>query len=121
MVAQLQQPGYQAFLRYACPAWHPGATAPPGDNIELCPRAVLGTYDDHDYGVNNLNRRLPSKHLYKQVRGQGRAQGQGAGGLRGGSGDEEAPSACLSRLAPPHPTPHFLAPTGLLGRAGRAA
>lgn len=52
---QVQQPGYQAFLSYACPGFDTHAdlavlTVPPGDDLEACPRPVLGVYDDHDYG-----------------------------------------------------------------------
>ncbi|KAI7841581.1 hypothetical protein COHA_004751 [Chlorella ohadii] len=71
MVAQVTQPGYQAFLRYMCPRWESaavgGGPVPPGDDLSACPRPVLGTYDDHDYGINNFNRRLPNKQLFKQV------------------------------------------------------
>lgn len=74
---QVGQPGYQKFLRYMCPGFDgEGATVPPGDDLEACPRPILGTYDDHDYGVNNLNRRLPSKHLFKQAGGAGWAGGR---------------------------------------------
>lgn len=71
MVAQVHQPGYRAFLRYSCPGHEAatgGAMVPPGDDLAVCPRPVLGVYDDHDYGVNNFNRRLPAKHLFKQAR-----------------------------------------------------
>lgn len=44
-----------------------GEMVPSGDDLSACARPVLGTYDDHDFGVNNLNRRLPQKHLFKQV------------------------------------------------------
>lgn len=72
MMAQVLQPGYQAFLRYACPGFdgHVSGAAvsvPAGDDLEVCPRPVLGVYDDHDYGINNFNRRLPSKHSMKQI------------------------------------------------------
>jgi alkaline phosphatase D len=78
MVAQVSQPGYQAFLRYACPGFDDDASpaggggggaalVPAGDDLAVCPRPILGVYDDHDYGANNLNHRLPSKHLLKQV------------------------------------------------------
>lgn len=72
MVAQVQQPGYQAFLRYACPGFDSAAdgaslSVPAGDDLEACPRPVLGVYDDHDYGINNFNRRLPNKHAMKQI------------------------------------------------------
>jgi alkaline phosphatase D len=80
MVAQVSQPGYQAFLRYACPGFDDaspagagGGTAlvPAGDDLAVCPRPILGVYDDHDFGANNLNHRLPNKHLLKQVGRQG--------------------------------------------------
>ncbi|PSC67028.1 Clavaminate synthase isoform B, partial [Micractinium conductrix] len=85
MVAQVQQPGYQAFLQYACPGFDapgsggpggggggalpPGAavTVPAGDDLSVCPRPILGTYDDHDYSISNFNRRLPNKHSMKQI------------------------------------------------------
>ncbi|EFN59092.1 hypothetical protein CHLNCDRAFT_137864 [Chlorella variabilis] len=54
MVAQVHQPGYRAFLRYSCPGHEAatgGAMVPPGDDLAVCPRPVLGVYDDHDYGV----------------------------------------------------------------------
>lgn len=55
---QVQQPGYQAFLRYACPGFDAHAdgeplTVPPGDDLAVCPRPVLGVYDDHDYGAHS--------------------------------------------------------------------
>lgn len=43
MVAQVQLPGYQAFLQYACPGFDvSGASVPPGDDLEACPRPILG-------------------------------------------------------------------------------
>ena len=82
MAAQVSQPGYRAFLRYACPGFDDaspgggggGAWVPAGDDLTVCPRPILGTYDDHDYGANNMNRRLPNKHLLKQVGRRGWAR-----------------------------------------------
>ena len=68
---QVLQPGYQAFLRYACPGFNATGVdrrVPTGDDVSQCPRCtVLGTYDDHDSGANNDNRRLPGKHAVKQA------------------------------------------------------
>lgn len=65
--------GYAAFLEYMCPgSLALGLFPPPGRDATICPRPILGTYDDHDYGWNNGNRRLPRKDAAKQVRSRTR-------------------------------------------------
>eukprot|EP00200_Dunaliella_tertiolecta_P004176 CAMPEP_0202341118 /NCGR_PEP_ID=MMETSP1126-20121109/2261_1 /ASSEMBLY_ACC=CAM_ASM_000457 /TAXON_ID=3047 /ORGANISM="Dunaliella tertiolecta, Strain CCMP1320" /LENGTH=624 /DNA_ID=CAMNT_0048931911 /DNA_START=143 /DNA_END=2017 /DNA_ORIENTATION=- len=70
MARQVNSPGYRAFLEYMCPghgdkSQHP---APPqGSSPSVCPRPVLGVYDDHDWGWNNGNRRLPRKTEFKNL------------------------------------------------------
>jgi len=61
-------PGYQAFLEYMCPgATAESSTVPLGGDPSECQRAILGVWDDHDYGWNNGNRRLPNKQAFKQL------------------------------------------------------
>lgn len=66
--AQLEHPDYVRFLRYMCPAWQPhGLFGPDGADPALCPRTILGTWDDHDYNWQDGNRRLPRKEAQKQL------------------------------------------------------
>ncbi|CAM9750791.1 unnamed protein product, partial [Phaeothamnion confervicola] len=65
---QLRNPEYNQFLDYMCPNARPaGLFPPPGADPLLCPRPILGTYDDHDYGWDNGDRRLPQKWLFKAM------------------------------------------------------
>ena len=58
--AALSSPGYRSFLEYMCPGNAKlGVFPPPGTDPEVCPRPILGTWDDHDYGWNNGDRREP--------------------------------------------------------------
>jgi alkaline phosphatase D len=41
-----------------------GRWPPAGGDPAVCPRPVLGIYDDHDFGWNNGNWRLPDKDRY---------------------------------------------------------
>ena len=64
----LQNAPYNVFLDYMCPASRAlGYYPPPGTNPAMCPHAILGIYDDHDFGWNNGNRRLPHKEVYKSM------------------------------------------------------
>eukprot|EP00955_Chlamydomonas_euryale_P045434 353152-Chlamydomonas_euryale.AAC.1 len=57
--AQVRLPGYRAFLEYMCPGSAARPHWPPaGSDPAACPRPVLGTYDDHDFGWNNGNGRM---------------------------------------------------------------
>ena len=39
------------FLEYMCPGQREKEAAPPlGMDPRVCPRKIMGTYDDHDYG-----------------------------------------------------------------------
>ena len=53
-------PNYRSFLEFMCPGSTTSAAQfpAPGSDPTFCPRAVLGTYDDHDSGWNNGNDRL---------------------------------------------------------------
>ncbi|KAL4859501.1 hypothetical protein ACK3TF_000601 [Chlorella vulgaris] len=47
MVAQVLQPGYQQFLRYSCPGFDvSGSAVPPGDDLSVCHRPIVGIYLD---------------------------------------------------------------------------
>ena len=57
-----------AFLEFMCPgALAEGYFPPPGNDRSVCPRPILGTYDDHDFGWNNGNRREPDKKRVKDM------------------------------------------------------
>jgi alkaline phosphatase D len=59
---------YNQFLDYMCPAAREqGLFPPPGTDPTVCTRPILGTYDDHDYGWNNGNERLPNKDEFKTM------------------------------------------------------
>ncbi|KAG2486941.1 hypothetical protein HYH03_014440 [Edaphochlamys debaryana] len=45
----------------------PGRFPPVGTDPTSCPRPIFGVWDDHDYGWNNGNRRLPNKAEYKRM------------------------------------------------------
>ncbi len=45
----------------------PGSFPPRGADPEYCDRAILGIYDDHDFGWNNGNGREPSKREFKNM------------------------------------------------------
>ena len=58
----LRNPEYNEFLDYMCPAARGlGITPPPGTDSALCPRPILGTWDDHDFGWNDGDGRLENK------------------------------------------------------------
>jgi hypothetical protein len=66
--AQLTHVDYAHMLEYMCPGYLAAGRFPPdGSDSHVCPRPVLGTYDDHDFTWNNGNGRLPHKQLAKQV------------------------------------------------------
>lgn len=57
---------YMAFLDYMCPgSFAHGYFPPPGTDKSVCPRPILGVYDDHDFGWNNGNHRQPDKQEFK--------------------------------------------------------
>jgi len=65
---QLRNTEYSAFLEFMCPKYlTKGAHPPAGTDARICPKAIIGTYDDHDYAWNNGNTRLPSKHIAKGI------------------------------------------------------
>lgn len=67
-IKALEDDSYNAFLEYMCPAaMSEGLFPPPGYDPRYCERQIYGIYDDHDYGVNNMNRRLPDKGFYKEM------------------------------------------------------
>lgn len=64
----LRNAPYTRFLDYMCPkALALGYFPPPGHDPEVCERAVLGIYDDHDFGANDGNAREPSKRVFKNL------------------------------------------------------
>eukprot|EP00611_Tribonema_gayanum_P005967 TRINITY_DN151_c0_g1_i3.p1 TRINITY_DN151_c0_g1~~TRINITY_DN151_c0_g1_i3.p1 ORF type:complete len:494 (+),score=147.18 TRINITY_DN151_c0_g1_i3:660-2141(+) len=64
----LQNTEYKTFLDYMCPgAAAQGRYPPPGTNLEVCPRPVIGTWDDHDFGWNDGNALHPRKAAFKQL------------------------------------------------------
>eukprot|EP00241_Pyramimonas_parkeae_P003592 CAMPEP_0114237380 /NCGR_PEP_ID=MMETSP0058-20121206/7357_1 /TAXON_ID=36894 /ORGANISM="Pyramimonas parkeae, CCMP726" /LENGTH=654 /DNA_ID=CAMNT_0001349413 /DNA_START=109 /DNA_END=2073 /DNA_ORIENTATION=+ len=68
MEAQLQHRDYQQMLEYMCPGYLASGNFPPaGGDPQVCPRPILGVYDDHDFTWNNGNGRLPQKYLAKQI------------------------------------------------------
>ena len=59
---------YNQFLDYICPnARVQGIFPPPGNDPELCKGPIFGVYDDHDFGWNNGNKRLPDADSYKEL------------------------------------------------------
>lgn len=51
-----------------CPqARRTGIFPPIGQDPNICPKQIFGVYDDHDFGVNNMNHRLPHKEMYKNM------------------------------------------------------
>jgi len=64
----LESDGYTQLLEYLCPGHTAANQFPPaGRDPSVCPRPILGTYDDHDYGWNNGDRRLPNRDAMKNV------------------------------------------------------
>ena len=64
----LENTQYNQFLDYICPnARAQGIFPPPGNDPELCKGPIFGTYDDHDFGWNNGNKRLPDAANYKEM------------------------------------------------------
>ena len=59
---------YKQFLNFMCPgALASGMIPPPGLDASICTRTILGIYDDHDFGWNNGNKRLPDKKIFKDM------------------------------------------------------
>ncbi|MCO5609407.1 hypothetical protein L7F22_063633 [Adiantum nelumboides] len=55
------------FLAFMCPGHRTKGLHPPtGSDPSVCPRQIFGTYDDHDYGWEHGNGRLPQKDTMKQ-------------------------------------------------------
>jgi len=68
MEVQLSNPDYAQFLAFMCPGHRAKGLHPPtGSDPSVCSRQILGTYDDHDYGWEHGNRRLPQKDKMKQL------------------------------------------------------
>ncbi|CAM9266786.1 unnamed protein product, partial [Hapterophycus canaliculatus] len=64
----IRNPEYNEFLDFMCPAARGLAmTPPPGTNSAICPRAILGTWDDHDFGWNDGDGRLEQKWIFKNL------------------------------------------------------
>ncbi|EFJ47581.1 hypothetical protein VOLCADRAFT_91850 [Volvox carteri f. nagariensis] len=80
-VHAIHNPDYRAFLDFMCPPTHgsvgaattstigaePGRFPPTGTDPAVCPRPIMGVYDDHDYGWNNGDRRMPKKAEFKRM------------------------------------------------------
>jgi alkaline phosphatase D len=59
---------YNEFLEYMCPiAMEAGIFPPPGQDPSMCSKPIYGIYDDHDFGSNDMNHRLPHKAQYKEM------------------------------------------------------
>jgi len=68
VVRFVDSPAYQGFLEYMCPNHTArSAVVPTGADPSQCRYPILGTYDDHDSGWNNGNRRMPQKHAFKNL------------------------------------------------------
>eukprot|EP00249_Psilotum_nudum_P012012 c23529_g1_i1 orf=105-1763(+) len=68
MEAQLSNPDYAQLLAYMCPGHRSKGLHPPiGPDRSVCPRQIFGTYDDHDYGWEMGNKRLPQKDELKNI------------------------------------------------------
>jgi len=66
--SQLNLDTYQQFTEFMCPGtFVDGYYPPPGEDRSVCPRPILGMYDDHDWGWNDGNRRLPEKNAFKTM------------------------------------------------------
>jgi alkaline phosphatase D len=65
----IRSAGYRAFVEYMCPGAEARGEFPPaGGDRRACPRPILGTYDDHDFGWNNGNgEELSNRQAIKQV------------------------------------------------------
>ncbi|CAM9938935.1 unnamed protein product [Ectocarpus sp. 6 AP-2014] len=64
----IRNPEYNQFLDFMCPAARGLAmTPPPGTDSAICPRTILGTWDDHDYGWNDGDSRNEQKWLFKNM------------------------------------------------------
>eukprot|EP00921_Rhytidocystis_pertsovi_P024304 GHVQ01039091.1.p1 GENE.GHVQ01039091.1~~GHVQ01039091.1.p1 ORF type:complete len:680 (+),score=59.72 GHVQ01039091.1:452-2491(+) len=82
---QLQQEDYLLFLRYMCP--NAGGSIPP--NARHCSRDIIGTWDDHDMGINDgVGMRLNYKNRYKQIFLDGMLEPQDSSRRSGTSGME---------------------------------
>lgn len=64
--SQISNPDYSKFLEFMCPGHREKQVHPPrGPDPSSCPRRIFGTYDDHDYGWQRGNGRLPEKDALK--------------------------------------------------------
>lgn len=64
----LNVPEYGEFLDVMCPgARDAGLFPPPGTDLDVCPKPILGIYDDHDFGWNNGDMREPDKQVFKAM------------------------------------------------------
>ncbi|CAN0014246.1 unnamed protein product, partial [Sphacelaria rigidula] len=64
----IRNPEYNEFLDYMCPdARAQGTTPPIGTDPLMCPRTILGTWDDHDFGWNDGDGRLEQKWVFKNL------------------------------------------------------
>eukprot|EP00903_Cladosiphon_okamuranus_P013391 g12479.t1 len=64
----IRNPEYNQFLDFMCPAARGLAmTPPPGTDSAICPRPILGTWDDHDFGWNDGDGRNEQKWLFKNM------------------------------------------------------
>jgi alkaline phosphatase D len=64
----VSRPTYMEFLEYMCPGYLASGVYPPiGDDVSVCPKPILATWDDHDYGWNDGNYRLPQKAEFKET------------------------------------------------------
>ncbi|KAL2619841.1 hypothetical protein R1flu_000046 [Riccia fluitans] len=59
---QLQNPDYKEFVRYMCPNMSSGP-----QDLALCSKPILGTWDDHDYNWQDGDKRLPTKEEQKHL------------------------------------------------------
>ncbi|GBF97189.1 hypothetical protein Rsub_10050 [Raphidocelis subcapitata] len=68
MEGQLGMPEYAAFVDFMCDGPGRGGAYPPnGADAAQCPRPIVGTWDDHDFGWNNGDKRHPRKVEAKAV------------------------------------------------------
>jgi len=67
-ISALRNEQYNEFLQFMCPkARGMGIFPPLGIDPTVCDRPIMGTYDDHDFGWNDGNKRLPDKAAFKEM------------------------------------------------------